>query len=152
MAERDSDFGSFLSGFLVGGMIGAAVALLFAPQSGEETRTMIRDKGVEFKEKTAQSMEEAYARAEAAAAEARARADELVNITRERAEELKQRGQVILEAAKGSTPATEPAPPPTTLGTGQPQFKSITSIPSWVFKNSTASLIISTLEPAICTE
>jgi len=113
MAERDSDFGSFLSGFLVGGMIGAAVALLFAPQSGEETRTMIRDKGVEFKEKTAQSMEEAYARAEAAAAEARARADELVNITRERAEELKHRGQVILEAAKGSTPASKPAPPPT---------------------------------------
>jgi len=113
MAERDSDFGSFLSGFLVGGMIGAAVALLFAPQSGEETRTIIRDKGVEFKEKTVQSMEEAYARAEAAAAEARARADELVNITRERAEELKHRGQVILEAAKGSTPATEPAPPPT---------------------------------------
>jgi gas vesicle protein len=112
MAERDSDFGSFLSGFLVGGMIGAAVALLFAPQSGEETRTIIRDKGVEFKEKTAQSMEEAYARAEAAAAEARARADELVNITRERAEELKQRGQVILEAARGSTPATEEKKPP----------------------------------------
>jgi gas vesicle protein len=112
MAERDSDFGSFLSGFLVGGMIGAVVALLFAPQSGEETRTMIRDKGIEIKDKTVQSAEEAYARAEAAAAEARARADELAQMARERADELKQRGQVILEAAKTPTKATEPEAPP----------------------------------------
>jgi gas vesicle protein len=102
MAERDSDFGSFLSGFLVGGMIGAAVALLLAPQSGEETRTLIRDKGVELKDKTVHTVEEAYARAETAAAEARSRADDLTNLARQRAEELKKRGQVIIEAAKGS--------------------------------------------------
>jgi gas vesicle protein len=111
MAEKDSDFGSFLSGFLVGGMIGAVVALLFAPQSGEETRTLIRDKGVEIRDKTIQTAEEAYARAEAAAAEARARADELAQLARERTEELKQRGQVILDAAKGPAKATEPEAP-----------------------------------------
>ena len=41
MANNDSDFGAFISGFLIGGLVGAAVALLMAPQSGEETRTMI---------------------------------------------------------------------------------------------------------------
>ena len=44
MAKGDSDFGAFFSGFLIGGLVGAAVALLMAPQSGEETRTLIRDK------------------------------------------------------------------------------------------------------------
>ena len=40
----NNEFGSFLSGFLVGGLVGAAVALLMAPQSGEETRTLIGEK------------------------------------------------------------------------------------------------------------
>jgi len=33
---------SFLAGFLIGGVIGAGVALLFAPASGTETRQFIR--------------------------------------------------------------------------------------------------------------
>lgn len=34
----------FLAGAVLGGAIGATVALLFAPQSGEETRKMIKKK------------------------------------------------------------------------------------------------------------
>ena len=93
----NNDFGSFLSGFLVGGLVGAAVALLMAPQSGEETRGLIRDKSIEIKDKTVSSLEEAYARAEQAAADARTRADELAKVAQQRAEELRQRGQVVLE-------------------------------------------------------
>ncbi|RKZ34691.1 YtxH domain-containing protein [bacterium] len=33
---------SFLAGFLIGGIIGAGVALLFAPASGKETRRFIQ--------------------------------------------------------------------------------------------------------------
>jgi len=36
-SDRD-EFGAFLVGFIVGGLTGAIVSLLFAPQSGEETR------------------------------------------------------------------------------------------------------------------
>jgi gas vesicle protein len=93
----NSDFGSFLSGFVVGGLVGAAVALLMAPQSGEETRTMIVEKGVELKDKTSASLEEAYAAAEKAAADARAKAEELAKVAQTRAEELRQKSQVILE-------------------------------------------------------
>lgn len=99
MAERD-DLGSFLSGFMVGGAIGAVVALLMAPQSGEETRTMIKEKGIELKDKTTATLEDAYARAEQAAADARARADELAKVAKERADEMKARGQVVLEEQK----------------------------------------------------
>ena len=76
MSDRD-EFGAFLVGFIVGGLSGAVVALLFAPQSGEETRALIKDKSIELRDKAQQTAEEALARAEATAAEARARADEL---------------------------------------------------------------------------
>jgi gas vesicle protein len=35
---KDSGFGSFLAGAVIGGFIGAALGLLLAPQSGEELR------------------------------------------------------------------------------------------------------------------
>ena len=42
---------SFFTGFFVGALVGGAAALVLAPQSGEETRAQIRDKGIELKEK-----------------------------------------------------------------------------------------------------
>lgn len=110
MSDRD-DFGAFLVGFMAGGLVGAAVALLFAPQSGEETRTLIRDKSIELKDRAVETadetrvraekaLEEARARAETAYSEARLRADELAKLTKERATELQKRGQVVLEEQK----------------------------------------------------
>lgn len=87
MSDRD-EFGAFLVGFIVGGLSGAVVALLFAPQTGEETRAIIKDKSIELRDRAQQTAEEALARAEAAAQEARARADEL-------ARQLKERGQEV---------------------------------------------------------
>jgi gas vesicle protein len=45
--SRASSAGFFLAGAVIGGAIGATVALLFAPQSGEETRKMIKEKAGE---------------------------------------------------------------------------------------------------------
>ena len=87
MSERD-EFGAFLVGFIVGGLTGAVVALLFAPQSGEETRALIKDKSIELRDKAQVSAEEALARAEQLAADARLRADELTKEARARATEL----------------------------------------------------------------
>jgi gas vesicle protein len=96
MSDRD-DFGSFVSGFMIGGMVGAVVALLMAPQSGEETRTLIRDRSLELRDTTMAQAEDAYRRAEIAANDARMRAEELAAQARVRAEELRQQGQVVLE-------------------------------------------------------
>ena len=58
MSDSANEFGSFLAGFLIGGLIGAATALMLAPQSGEETRTVIKTKSIELKDKaTAQTAE-----------------------------------------------------------------------------------------------
>lgn len=99
MADKD-EFGAFLLGFLVGGLTGAVTALLLAPQSGEETRSVIREKAIELSDKASSTIEDAYSQAESAAVEARARFDELAKTTRDRADELTNRGQVILEEQK----------------------------------------------------
>ncbi|MGC8856096.1 MAG: YtxH domain-containing protein [Anaerolineae bacterium] len=103
MSDRD-EFGAFLVGFIIGGLTGAVVSLLFAPQSGEETRALIKDKGIELRDKATVTAEEAIARAEAAAAEARARAEELAKELRERSkevvEEVRERGKSAVEAVR----------------------------------------------------
>lgn len=103
MSDRD-EFGAFLVGFIVGGLTGAVVSLLFAPQSGEETRALIKDKSIELRDKASVTAEQALAKAEAAAAEARARADELAKELRERGihvyEDVKTRGKSAIDAVR----------------------------------------------------
>ena len=96
MSDRD-EFGAFLVGFVVGGLTGAVVALLFAPQSGEETRALIKDKSIELRDKAQVTAEEAYSRAEQAAHEARVRAEELAREARVRAEELSREARARAE-------------------------------------------------------
>lgn len=111
MAENDSDFGVFLAGFIVGGLVGAAVALLMAPKSGEETRTFIKEKSIELKDEAMKSTEEARLKAEATLAEVRTKAEataaeykekaeELAKQAKVQAEELKKRGQDLLDEQK----------------------------------------------------
>ena len=49
----------FFAGLVIGGLVGATLALLLAPQSGEETRAQIRDKGLEYKGRAEESLLEA---------------------------------------------------------------------------------------------
>jgi gas vesicle protein len=110
MSDRD-EFGAFLVGFIVGGLSGAVVALLFAPQSGEETRALIKDKSIELRDKAQISAEEAIARAEAAAADARARADDLARQLRERGqvvvEDVRERGKTAVDAVRSKIKRTD---------------------------------------------
>ena len=122
MSERD-EFGAFLVGFIVGGLSGAVVALLFAPQTGEETRTLIRDKSIELRDRAQITAEEAIARAEAVAADARARADDLARQLRERGHEVvdtvKERGQGAVDAVRRTSRKTNET------GTGMDEAASI---------------------------
>ena len=52
--NRDTSSG-FFSGLLMGVVIGAAFALLYAPQPGIETRRMVKEKALEVKEKAAKA-------------------------------------------------------------------------------------------------
>jgi len=99
MSDNNSDFGAFVSGFLIGGLVGAAVSLLFAPQSGEETRTLIYDKGIELKDQ-----------AEGVIDDTRVRAEDLAKEAKLMAEDLQKRGKGIIEDQKNCLLYTSPSP------------------------------------------
>ncbi len=51
---KDSNAGSNLVFFLLGAAVGAAVALLYAPQEGEATRRLIGEKATDVKDKASE--------------------------------------------------------------------------------------------------
>ena len=77
MSERGGG-GEFFAGLFIGAIVGAAAALLLAPRSGEDTRKLIEEKGIEPRD----------------------RATELSTEARQRAEELQERGRIVLEEQK----------------------------------------------------
>lgn len=63
--SKDSNGGGIMIAFVVGALTGAAVALLLAPASGEETREFLGQKAREGKDKAREAMDqgrEYYAR------------------------------------------------------------------------------------------
>ncbi len=105
MSEK-SDFGAFLIGFVVGGLTGAAVSLLFAPQSGEETRALIRDKAIEIRDQASETVEEARVQAEKAWEEAKHKTEEWSELAKEKAAELKDKGGKVLEEGRAKVADT----------------------------------------------
>jgi|DewCreStandDraft_4_1066084.scaffolds.fasta_scaffold211205_1 gas vesicle protein len=64
MENRSGGGAEFFAGLVIGGLVGAALALLLAPQSGEETRAQIRDKSLEYKDWAEESIIQARQQAE----------------------------------------------------------------------------------------
>lgn len=47
--DKGSDWGMFVSGLALGALIGAGIALMLAPQSGEDMRNMLGEKSSDLK-------------------------------------------------------------------------------------------------------
>ena len=134
MADRDGEFGAFVTGFVIGGLVGAAVALLFAPQSGEETRTLIREKSIEIKDQVEKTAVETREKAEQFASETREKAEKLADEAKQKAEDLQKRGQVVLEEQKSRIEKA--------VETGKKAVKTL-------FKRASEKKIINTIENEI---
>jgi gas vesicle protein len=97
---------SFFTGFFVGALVGGAAALLLAPQSGEETRAQIRDKGIELKEKAETTYGEVINEIEDSTTELRgkleglsAKMDELIAQGKDEFQRLTKKAQAVVDAA-----------------------------------------------------
>jgi gas vesicle protein len=101
MSDRD-DFGAFLIGFVVGGLAGAMAALMLAPQSGEETRALIKDKSIELRDQAAKQAELVSSKATEYAGVAKTKATEF-------ADEAKTRGKELVDSAKKAVAKKRPA-------------------------------------------
>ena len=72
MSEARGDAGlGFAVGFLLGGALGASLALLFAPEPGRQTRERLRDVAADVRDKTIGVSDELREKAEAVLARSR---------------------------------------------------------------------------------
>jgi len=105
----NNDFVTFFAGMIIGGLVGAAAAMLLAPQSGEDTRAMLRDKSIELKDKAVDVGQDVQLRAEKALETTRVQLEDVINELKSRTDELAK--VISKETAKLSTPAAPAAPP-----------------------------------------
>lgn len=89
MESQNGKFGAFMRGLLVGGAIGALFGILKAPQSGEETVALLKQKSSETK-----------AELEQRAHDARVRAEEIISEAEAKAEQIKKSAEEALEAKR----------------------------------------------------
>jgi gas vesicle protein len=75
-----------LIGLLVGGLAGVVTMLLFAPQSGKQTRDQIEEKTIELRDQTSKNVKKALA-------QVRSGTVQIKSDVQEKASELKQLGQ-----------------------------------------------------------
>jgi gas vesicle protein len=78
----------FMIGVLVGSAVGACAALLYAPQTGEETRTRIKEKTSEAMDRTSELASQAKERAAEMAGQARMKAGEVASQAQGRISDL----------------------------------------------------------------
>ena len=82
--------GGFFAGLLLGGLAGAGMMLLVAPQSGKRTRADIRHKSAKLRDQASETMEDAMD-------EVRTKARHIEADVRKEAKELEHRGKEMLD-------------------------------------------------------
>jgi gas vesicle protein len=90
MKDEGYSSGSVLLSFLLGGVVGAGLALLFAPQSGRETRQKIKDLADDVKEKSAEYVHQAKEKAASLVEEGKGYYDEKKSILKSAVEAGKE--------------------------------------------------------------
>jgi gas vesicle protein len=94
--DRDSGASSVILAFLLGGLTGAAIALLYAPRSGKETRDLLSERVRETAERGRELKEQAIGRGRAMIDDAQ----QYVERQKQELENRKERFQAAVEAGK----------------------------------------------------
>ncbi|MCP4423290.1 MAG: hypothetical protein GY803_02235 [Chloroflexi bacterium] len=104
MSSNNNELGSFLAGFVIGGLVGAATALILAPQSGEETRTLMADKSRDLRQSGEERLQHYREVADTRTQDYRDRAGDLVADTRGRLQEtggrVQEQARIVLDSGK----------------------------------------------------
>ncbi len=102
----------FVGGFLLGGLVGAGLALILTPRSGEESRDALLDGGIELKEKAGEAMVKVQGEADDLLSRARARVQEAMEVGKEAAAQKRAELMSRYQVAKreGEVPYPEETP------------------------------------------
>jgi gas vesicle protein len=111
MNENESDLGAFLAGFVIGGLVGAATALILAPQSGRATREKIAHFGNDLRQVSEDRIDQVRTTADTYSREYRDMATSILADTRSRAQHLADQAhdqmRIVLDAGKDQTQSTD---------------------------------------------
>ena len=97
---QSSRMGSGLTAFLIGGLIGGTIALLYAPRSGKETREYLMNEGQETAERVRQTIRDSQEKIMAAIEDAQVRLEALNEETRDRLQRLQVIAQETIDDEK----------------------------------------------------
>ncbi len=100
MAEENRMAKGLLIGFLAGSVVGAVVALLYAPKSGKELRQDIKRKTNEMVEEASEYVEAAKNKAVEIINEGKQKSELLISDAKTKAETLLEDAEKILTGAK----------------------------------------------------
>lgn len=104
MQEKESDLGAFLAGFVIGGLVGAATALILAPQSGPATRRQLVDMSADLRHSADSHTREYRDRAETLLADTRSRAQQLTD-------QVQDQMRIVLDAGRDQAEQATTMPP-----------------------------------------
>jgi gas vesicle protein len=93
---------SGILGFLMGGLVGAILAMLYSPHSGEENRQIMLDQSLELRDKAQQSVQDAQKAALKSINDAQDRLEELNQEARTLIKKLQEIGQITIEEQRQS--------------------------------------------------
>ncbi len=100
MAENEEGCGHFLTGVLIGGILGALAGLLFAPKPGKELRSELKERGGEIFNEAKEVYSESSAKARAIIDDAKQRAAELKREADRQLSEARQKAREILASGE----------------------------------------------------
>lgn len=105
MSERGSTYRAFMWGLLLGGAAGYAIAMLYAPRTGRETRAVLNEKSRELRDRAVETVHTTVDKTGKIVTEGRERIGEGIVETRnrmqERVSDLKGRGEAVLSEVRG---------------------------------------------------
>lgn len=104
MNDNEGELGAFLAGFVIGALVGAATALILAPQSGRATREQLAGISADIRQTGMEQIDQVRTTADGYTQDFRARTGTLFSDTRERAQHLSDQMQdqmrIVLDAGK----------------------------------------------------
>lgn len=92
----------FITGLIFGGLAGVAAAMLYAPQSGDETREMIRNTAMDASVRTRDTLRQAQEQVAHKAEEVQQRVGSIADETRRKASRLKDVGSEMVNEQRSN--------------------------------------------------
>jgi gas vesicle protein len=101
MAEEKSGMAKgLLIGFIAGAVAGAVTALLYAPKSGKELRSELKQKANNLKDDAAEYLKGTRSKISESASRARSRSDEFVSEVKQQAEHILDDADTMLSSIR----------------------------------------------------